>query len=543
MLPRMRTRNAAKQTKRELEAEETAAAHRLEFARKQGEQGDDDPPPTSERNQTKKSKDGTTNSRRGLPTDGRSTPPKAEQTSSKPTELSQQITVLFQSGANALYRGAALVDTSLRSAYGFARGLWYRLLRGDLLPSLGLVFFLLKWIGIPLVLVAAIPLLISLYPSFDVLMQPLFWAIGLFHRSTSGVRGYFWFSPFCSWYCTTFPSFAAYTMSAACSKYVDVPQSGYRHPITLEGIPYPITLEEIPYPDTLEEIPYPDTNEIYDESDLPGSLIFSLSSCYHHQDSFPRIRDGITYPDKDLIVAMQADVCQYLDDFSTSLPEYYGSVNVFTTDGLHQVNVARAQNQRVPDSTGDDLVIEQKLLSNKMATLQTNLHRKYAHLSDPGLALKKEIDDAIQKNSAIIHNITEAYRQTEETRLAKRAKFGIARRFAKRLGMLPEHSTELAPHVNALEALRVWNDSATALETLLTFVQQNVTEVNSNWNMELKRTIAAEAKFELGHEGLLELNAYMDGIGSRFSEMQGTLSGQVAEIEGNEPRADADDEA
>lgn len=55
MLPRMRTRNDAKQTKRELEAEKTAAAHRLEFAMKQGEQGDDDSPPTSEVSQAAES--------------------------------------------------------------------------------------------------------------------------------------------------------------------------------------------------------------------------------------------------------------------------------------------------------------------------------------------------------------------------------------------------------------------------------------------------------------------------------------------------------
>lgn len=224
-------------------------------------------------------------------------------------------------------------------------------------------------------------------------------------------------------------------MSAAFSKYVDVARSGCRHPITIEGITYP------------------DSDGIYSKSNLPRSLIFSLTDCYEHQVDFERFRDGIIYPDKDLLVAMQADMCLYLRNFSTSLPEYYSTINVWSDHILHQVDVTRSQTERVLKSTGDDPMVEQKLLKNKMASLQAKWDRKYARLLDPGLALTKELDDALNKNTALIKNITQAYSQTEKTRLAKRAEFGIARRLAKRIGMLPEYSTELAPYVEALEAM------------------------------------------------------------------------------------------
>lgn len=67
-----------------------------------------------------------------------------------------------------------------------------------------------------------------------------------------------------------------------------------------------------------------------------------------------------------------------------------------------------------------------------------------------------------------------------------------------------------------------------------------MSEVNSNWNQELKRTMAAKAKFELGEEEMLEMNAYMNGIRSQSSEMQRDSSDQSAKMESTEPRADAD---
>ena len=78
---------------------------------------------------------------------------------------------------------------------------------------------------------------------------------------------------------------------------------------------------------------------------------------------------------------------------------------------------------------------------------------------------------------------------------------------------------------DALATLHEWSADNRVSHTLLTVLYSNTTEIRAGLNKLASTQFSADARFQLGPDGLTELYAYMSGIKTDTRDVQRSITG------------------
>ncbi|KAL8704501.1 MAG: hypothetical protein Q9201_002341 [Fulgogasparrea decipioides] len=258
---------------------------------------------------------------------------------------------------------------------------------------------------------------------------------------------------------------------------------------------------------------------------IPRLLSERLGNCKLYEARVRRLRGSfaVSRESQDSLLEAQIALCRYVGNVSSALPEYYPHGSIFSESLLRDVDLTQTHINIVMSNVSQDGLVEHSVADPVPRVLST-WKKKYDFVQGPSLDMTELVRNALHHVSQLRDDVQETRDRTARAQVAIMKKWPLAKRFGRWLGVLSVPPEELYDLNDASEALDGWATELLFFQGLFTVAFNNVIELGIGLIDLAASRFIADVEFALGRDGLLELQSFMDRLGSKARDVQDTIS-------------------